>query len=143
MSLLIKVIGPEGNIMDEHMKTAEKKGYVWYSYEGTPRAKPYDRTGLNDAYFIEQDKLYHAIILGIFKGPTHDGNDLNENMMPFIPKIYEEYIITNWDKFAFSLKIKNIKQIDSKKIENLYYEKDNKQYNPKIMAAAVYVNFMH
>lgn len=141
MSLLIKVMGT-GGIMDVHKKAAEEKGYVWYSYEGNPAAKPYDREGLNDIYFVEQDKLYYAELSKIYKGPTHGGGPLDKNEIPYIPDEYRDYLLKNWNEYAFFLKCKNIKQIDYNKIENLYYEAGNKQYNPKIMAAAVYVNFM-
>ncbi len=132
---MLKVTG-EGGIMDEHMKTAEEKDFVWYSYFGNPAAKPSGKTGLNDVYFIEQDKLYHGIISEIFNGPTQGGNDLNKNMIPFIPEKYQEDIITHWDECAFSLKVENINLLRTISdlrlpIQNMYYERNDKPFIPK------------
>lgn len=144
MSLLIKVVRKNlDNIMDIHKKVADEKGFVWYSFFGIPKAKPYNKKDkLKDVYFIEKDKLYHAELMRIIMGPNHGGSqNLPEEMIPYIPQEFPD-VIEFWDECAFSLKCKNIKQIDYNKIENLYYEAGNNQYNPKIMAAAVYVNFM-
>ncbi len=131
MSLLLKVRWD--GIMDEHIKTEKENGSVWYSYEGNPRAKPCEKIGLNDVYFIEKDRLYQGIILEKFKGPMQRGNDLNKNMISFIPEEFKEYIINNWKKYAFSLKVKNIKLLKTipnlrKPIENMYYESNDKPF---------------
>ena len=107
MSLLIKVSGNEG-IMDVHKKSADKNGCTWYSYQGGTRTKPYNEGGLTDVYFIESNELYHAELLKIHKCPRHGGVPLDSNEYNHIPSKYLNYITTNWDKFAFSLKCKNI-----------------------------------
>lgn len=140
MSLMIKVISEDGNIMEVHKKTADMKGFVWYSYFGNPPAKPYDnKDKLKDVYFIEQDKLYYAELLDIIKGPAHGGPPLHKSMIPYIPKEYQSTIIDDWDDCAFSLKCKNIKQLGLNIIKTIYKEKDDEPYNPKIMAAVSYV----
>lgn len=137
---MIKVISDDGNIMKVHKKTADMKGYVWYSYFGNPPAKPYDNEDkIKDVYFIEQDKLYYAELLDIIKGPAHGGPPLDKSMIPYIPREYQSSIIEDWDNCAFSLKCNNIKQLDFNIIEYIYKEKDHEQYNPKIMAAVSYV----
>ncbi len=132
MSLLLKVTGRTG-IMDEHIRTEKEKGSVWYGYQGNPRAKPCEKIGLNDVYFIEEDRLYHGIILEKFKGPKHGGNDLSKNMISFIPEKFKEYIINNWKEYAFSLKVKNIILLKTipdlgKPIENMYYESNDNPF---------------
>lgn len=140
MSLMIKVTGNDGNIMEVHKKTADKEGYVWYCYFGNPAAKPYNnKDRLEDVYFIEHEKLYHAELIEIIKGPAQGGIRLEKSMIPYIPKEYQSYIIDDWDNCAFSLKCKNIKQLDFNIIKNIYKEKDDELYNPKIMAAVSYV----
>lgn len=140
MSLLIKVTGNKGNIMEVHKKTANKEGYVWYSYFGNPAAKPYNnKDRLEDVYFIEHEKLYHAELIEIIKGPVQGGIRLEKSMIPYIPKEYQSNIIDDWNNCAFSLKCKNIKQLDFNSIKNIYKEKDDELYNPKIMGAVSYV----
>lgn len=144
MSLLIKVVSKtDRNIMDIHKKVADEKGMVWYCHSGNPKAKPYNKKNKPKVvYFKEQDKLYKAELENIIPGPKHGGSQtLPEKMKPYIPEEYPD-VIEDWHEQAICLKCKNIKQIDYNIIENLYYEKDNKQYNPKIMAAVVYVNFI-
>ena len=131
MSLLLKV--SEDGIMDEHIKTEKENGSVWYGYQGNPKAKPCEKIGLNDVYFIEEDRLYHGIILEKFKGPKHGGNDLSKNMISFIPEEFKEHIINNWKEYAFSLKVKNIILLKTipdlrKPIENMYYESNDKPF---------------
>ena len=140
MSLMIKVTGNDGNIMEVHKGTADGEGYVWYSYFGNPAAKPYNnKDKLKDVYFIEDEKLYHAKLLDIVKGPIQGGSRLEKSMIPYIPKEYQKFIINNWTDCAFSLKCKNIEQLDFDIIKHIYKEKDDEQYNPKIMTAVSYV----
>jgi hypothetical protein len=143
ISLLIKVTEGAG-IMDVHKKAAEKKGYVWYSNYGNPKAKPYDRDGLHDVYFVETEtsKLYHAELEKIHKGPKHGGTRLEKNEYSFLPDEYRDNIIKNWNDYAFFVQCKNIEQLDYNILDNLYIDSnDEKVKNSEGQTSVFYVYF--
>jgi hypothetical protein len=134
----MKVTFREG-IMEEHKKTAEEKGYVWYAYVGNPPRKLLYDGSFEEVYFIEKGKynnrLYHAKFLEIIPGPKHGGKLLDDKELYYYP--YPNEFKDFGNDVAFFVKCKEIRlkyqDFDyDKPLKNIYLA-DGKPFiaNPK------------
>lgn len=117
---MIKVTFREG-IVEEHKKTAEEKGYVWYSYVGNPPQKHLYDGSFEEVFFIEKgkshNKLYCAKFLEIIPGPKHGGKPLDDKELYYYP--YPNELKDGANDIAFFLKCKEIRL----KYQNFDYDK--------------------
>lgn len=138
--LMIKVKDTE-KVMETHKKASETKKHVWYCYWGNPTTKPYGK-GYANAFFIGNGILYHTRFTEIRAGPKHNGGQLQESEIEYLPRKYRDNY-ERQDEIAFFLKCGVIIELNhDKALKYIYYEKTDEPYIPsEVQTSVCYVIF--